>query len=492
MPYTYAKQGSKYTVYKKKKGGERGEKVGSTEGTKEALKKYLAALHANETTNENLMNLANKVERFFKPKDKNIKFKEDLQDLYYTNRPQYDKVKKYYMDQVDAGRQSIDIEDVMNAFEEIERGLNEATSEEDKAVFDAIKTAGFKSWDYEDPESGEVFYAKGRDAGEAARYLRYKYKLEKIDVSKITPTGLGAGITDNALLAIYTNKDIYEMTGDKSKMKNRLKGIVKELMADMPPPAMYAPIKNTDASPIVKAIKSGQLSLQQITNISAYLSKRTAFQPSVEDEKLGAAVVDFLNNNKVPNQILQPIIDQLPKQDVMYTGPGMRENINENKNKMKVNQLRQIIREEIENVMMQQDMPQYTVVSTTDSGGTKTYRDPAMAKVAQALADAMNDQSSKESFFNKFKKDGTVKNVPMRVFNAVISNNMESLSPEFKNWIKYNVIGKPNEFIEVSTTNGSDVVGLRTSYHLEMAQSNKDAGFNLKWPHRGLDPMSSD
>ncbi len=351
MPYTYAKQGSKYAAYKEKKGGERGEKVGSTEGTKEALKKYLAALHANETTNENIMNFASKAERFFMPKDKNMKFKEDLQDLYYTDRDRYFKVKSYYMDQVGADRQSADIQAVMDAFKEIERGLNEATSEEDRKVFDAIKTAGFKSWEYDGDPSGEVFYAKGRDVGEAARYLRYKHKLQKIDLSKITPTGLGAGITDNALVAIYTNKDIYEMTGDKSKMKNKLKSIVKELMAPMPPPPMYAPIKSTDASPIVKAIENGQLDLRQITNISTYLSKRTAFQPSVKDGELGAAIVDFLNKNEVPNQILQPIIDQLPKQDVMYTGPGMRENVNENKNKMKVNQLKQIIREEIAKVL---------------------------------------------------------------------------------------------------------------------------------------------
>ena len=51
MPYTYKKIGDKYTVYKK----ETGEKVGSTEGTKEALEKYLGALHAN--TNENNLNL---------------------------------------------------------------------------------------------------------------------------------------------------------------------------------------------------------------------------------------------------------------------------------------------------------------------------------------------------------------------------------------------------------------------------------------------------
>jgi len=48
MPYIYKKTGDKYTVYKK----ETGEKVGSTAGDKESLKKYLGALHAN--ANENL------------------------------------------------------------------------------------------------------------------------------------------------------------------------------------------------------------------------------------------------------------------------------------------------------------------------------------------------------------------------------------------------------------------------------------------------------
>ena len=39
MPYTHKKVGDKYVVYKN------GKKVGSTKGTKEALDKYLAALH---------------------------------------------------------------------------------------------------------------------------------------------------------------------------------------------------------------------------------------------------------------------------------------------------------------------------------------------------------------------------------------------------------------------------------------------------------------
>jgi len=41
MPYTYKKEGDKYAVYKK----DTGKLVGKTKGTKEALRKYLAALH---------------------------------------------------------------------------------------------------------------------------------------------------------------------------------------------------------------------------------------------------------------------------------------------------------------------------------------------------------------------------------------------------------------------------------------------------------------
>ena len=43
MPYTYKKEGDKYVVYKKT-----GKRVGVTKGTKEALKKYLAALYMHE------------------------------------------------------------------------------------------------------------------------------------------------------------------------------------------------------------------------------------------------------------------------------------------------------------------------------------------------------------------------------------------------------------------------------------------------------------
>ena len=43
MPYKVKKQGDKYVVYKK----DTGKRVGATAGNKEALRKYLAALHIN-------------------------------------------------------------------------------------------------------------------------------------------------------------------------------------------------------------------------------------------------------------------------------------------------------------------------------------------------------------------------------------------------------------------------------------------------------------
>ena len=43
MPYSVKKVGDQYCVYKK----DGGEKVGCTDGNKEALRKYMAALHIN-------------------------------------------------------------------------------------------------------------------------------------------------------------------------------------------------------------------------------------------------------------------------------------------------------------------------------------------------------------------------------------------------------------------------------------------------------------
>jgi len=64
MPYTYRKEGDKYVVYKK----DSHKRVGATKGTKEALRKYLAALaiNAESVTPERLHEAQNKFGKYIK------------------------------------------------------------------------------------------------------------------------------------------------------------------------------------------------------------------------------------------------------------------------------------------------------------------------------------------------------------------------------------------------------------------------------------------
>ena len=58
MPYTARKVGDQYCVYKK----DGGDKVGCTDGNKEALRKYMAALHLN-AREESIVNEIKKLVR---------------------------------------------------------------------------------------------------------------------------------------------------------------------------------------------------------------------------------------------------------------------------------------------------------------------------------------------------------------------------------------------------------------------------------------------
>ena len=365
-----------------------------------------------------------------------------------------------------------------------------------------INKEGYKEWKYTDLKGNE-YYAYGKDENGAKYYLQLKAKfdpnlaskLDDIDTSQIKATGLGVGYVDPYLKAIYKMEiDTLEkkelplfITENKTKMnKKDLMEMIREVIAEESETVgITFQLPNepgTNKTPprfVIGSITQAQKTQLMRTGVgfNADSTQGTPIENTVEGDVIRNAL---LRNGADPDRVNQ--IDPKSNYTVKDQGKSLlvylsNQKVTENKTKMKVNQLRQIIREEISKVLMEADMSGYTAVSTTDSGGTKTYKDSGMDKVAQALADAMNDQSSEESPFNKFTKNGTVKNVPMEVFNAVISNNMESLSPEFKKWIKYNIsdIDEPIEFIEVSTTNGSNVVGLRTSYHLGAAQSNKDA-----------------
>jgi hypothetical protein len=73
MPYTYKKEGDKYVVYKK----DSGKKVGSTAGNKEALKKYLAALHMHEN-NKSSMKYIKTFEQFINEANQELNERERL------------------------------------------------------------------------------------------------------------------------------------------------------------------------------------------------------------------------------------------------------------------------------------------------------------------------------------------------------------------------------------------------------------------------------
>lgn len=62
MPYTVKKVGDKYVVYKR----DTGKRVGATAGNKEALRKYMAALHINAKENITKNSLEERVRAFIR------------------------------------------------------------------------------------------------------------------------------------------------------------------------------------------------------------------------------------------------------------------------------------------------------------------------------------------------------------------------------------------------------------------------------------------
>jgi hypothetical protein len=364
MPYTYSKEGSKYVVYKKNKAGQRGKKVGSTDGTKEALKKYLAALHAAENTNEGLMNVASKIERFLKPKDKNTKFKEDLQDLYYSDRTKYNELKQHYMDQVESGRQSVDIEMVLKAFDEIENSVNEN-------IYDDIKATNppFKQWTYD-----ETYPAKGRTKEEAAIYVRMKYpEVGEIDLEKMQGGINNISYTDNYVMSIYSKEPV-------SEMKDKLRKIVKELMADMPPmdkvptemPAM-APVEQMKA-------QLNTMTLDQLYTLGKQISSNfRGFNPSfvgMDEKQTEDALRKEIKRFMDKNQNIVKRMFNFDGNTITLKAVGLYR-----ENKMNKKDLIKMIREEISsmNTVMRLVNPEHTYIVKIQKNGERITTYPGVS-----------------------------------------------------------------------------------------------------------------
>lgn len=86
MPYKYKKVGDKYVVYKK----DTGKKVGATGGSKEELRKYLAALHINAKENTIMESKQKTLREYIRKEIRNI-IKEELADKDYDKDGKIEK-----------------------------------------------------------------------------------------------------------------------------------------------------------------------------------------------------------------------------------------------------------------------------------------------------------------------------------------------------------------------------------------------------------------
>lgn len=226
-------------------------------------------------------------------------------------------------------------------------GLNTAGSMDESIASDLID-AGFKTWEYTD-ESGRSLYPKGRNEKEAALWLRLKHKI-KVDPSQIKLADRsGLGYADDTTIAIYNQK--YEPMDE-----SRLRKIVKELMADLPPTEKVSAMPGQD-------IKDQMISAVSATNDPNILRQLSTvfggagFKSSDNLGEMKRKLVPLMSKAGA-GQYLKlsqkfavengEIVLKSGKQDVMFT------NIKENK--MKVTQLKQIIREEIQKVMKENDL----------------------------------------------------------------------------------------------------------------------------------------
>jgi len=131
-------------------------------------------------------------------------------------------------------------------------GLNTAGSL-DENIYDDIKATNppFKEWTYD--RTGKNYLAKGRNKEEAAIYVKLRYpEVGDIDLEKMEGGKNNISVTDKYVMSIYTKEPM-------SEMKDKLRKIVKELVADMPPTEKVSTMPGQD-------IKDQMISAVSATN----------------------------------------------------------------------------------------------------------------------------------------------------------------------------------------------------------------------------------
>lgn len=227
MPYKHRKVGNKYCVYKK----DGGEKVGCTKGSKEALRKYLAALHIAEDELEIRQESVGNFKTFFE----NSQI-ESLEAMIANPDPE--RVKMYGgTEYVDMLKKKLERAKKVQAIQShlkntpLGRGIEDGESEDlEQQILDLIdqgkkeeaKELNFKMYDIDPDKYKELYYkitGKEEDGEALERLTRQDHpgmvKYRDKDLPKLSK---GA---QNTLSRIYDkiNKDKEEDAQDRCKRK---------------------------------------------------------------------------------------------------------------------------------------------------------------------------------------------------------------------------------------------------------------------------------
>lgn len=228
-------------------------------------------------------------------------------------------------------------------------GLN--TGNIDESVFDDIKASPnkFTNWEYKDPKDpslGRRIVSKGRNANEAALYVKMRYpEYPNLNPQYFEDTGVRVSLIDRYVEAIYNGETEapergempYFMRETNNKMKkSNLMEMIREVIAEeMGKVDVVLPGEGVIAS--VTPEQKKELNGKGFTKkeLKAFGIDHEAIRDDIRYKVSGDKSLQ-----------LTSILNYIP--DNPYSHKKVTEN------KMKVNQLRQIIREEISKVLNEQ------------------------------------------------------------------------------------------------------------------------------------------
>lgn len=288
----------------------------------------------------------------------------------------------------------------------IPTGVN--TGNVDESKFDDIKASPdkFTNWEYKDPKNLSLarrIVSKGRNANEAALYVAMRYpEYPDLNPQYLKDTGVVVSVIDKFVEAIYDGKTEAPERGETpyfmKETKNKTKMNKKDLM-EMIREVIAQEMDKVNMASIVLGTPGNWRTIASLTpdefvNIKderiQYSGKQLKdmlipFASIRSDDEMKKSIESNLDDNiRYEVEKIENTLRILPQKDKIDPNPRSHKNVTENKTKMKVNQLRQIIREEISKVLNEAE-GNYTIVSWRGPFGD-SYPKQMDSETAMALA----------------------------------------------------------------------------------------------------------